>query len=1019
MKKILTGLLVILVAGCTGSTSIATDAGAPPDSVTPEDAGTDTAPVEDAVVFTDLRAVELDSAIDFGTAGEVDVPEPACETGQGCFGDTCNDNGDCQSGWCVEHMGQKLCSQVCQEECPSGWTCTQVAAGSPDLVYVCVSNHPNLCRPCNQAIDCTGVAGTEDACIAYGHQGSFCGGACTDDKQCPWGFSCKQAETVDDVQLMQCVANTGECPCTDTSILLGLWTACALTNEFGTCTGKRVCTPDGLSECSAKPPQAESCNGEDDDCNGEADEPDLVDGNYVNLCDDANPCTLDKCTGDQGCVNAILDSGTCDDNDPCTVADHCVQGTCLGDPVQCEDENPCTDNVCTATGGCDFPPNSGACNDDNPCTLADTCSQGQCTGTLMPCDCLANDDCAPLEDGNLCNGTLICDTTTLPYQCVVDEQTLIQCPDPEGPHAFCLQSWCQPETGECQEIPHHEGFLCNDSDACTVNSQCTQGECTASQPVNCNDGNLCTDDSCDPEAGCSHTPNQVPCNDADVCSTQDTCLEGQCQGGPALDCDDSNACNGQESCDSQAGCQPGGPLVCDDKNLCNGVETCDSQQGCLPGTPINCEDDNPCTSDSCQPETGCVHDLLSGESCNDGNKCTADDKCHDGFCTGLEPVVCTDDNPCTDNSCDPAVGCLTTVNQALCDDGDICTTGDHCQLGDCIFSGQLPCNDLNSCTDDTCHPESGCQFTPNQTLCEDGNLCTAADTCAGGWCVPGDAVTCSDENECTADSCVAETGCQFDAVADATPCNQNQPRWWCDQGACMCHPDCDGKQCGDDGCGGVCGTCQLPAWCEDGQCITEVLLWEDQFDDGSINPAWWSPGCIKWGSMGGCSTSESGGNLILNATVGSTGNTYGGTAWAQTQTDFRTGDDYRIVFNWDYKVQAASLNCGIIEIADGPVSVNQGGLFDHNIHTETAGRKFLNYQTANLNFQTWSVCIRGTEQTAAIYANADCSGDALKSVDISALPKWYLRYLVCTATSAGFPSNNVTMKLDQATATKL
>jgi len=246
------------------------------------------------------------------------------------------------------------------------------------------------------------------------------------------------------------------------------------------------------------------------------------------------------------------------------------------------------------------------------------------------------------------------------------------------------------------------------------------------------------------------------------------------------------------------------------------------------------------------------------------------------------------------------------------------------------------------------------------------------------------------------------------------------PAWSSDQPhASCCEPWCVGKVCGDDGCGGSCGECESPAECYHGECVTEIVVLEDQFDDASIDESLWDASCIKWGGPGGCSISESGGTINLNATVSSTGNTYGGTAWARTKLDFKTGDDYRIAFDWSYTRQATSLNCGIIEIADGPVSVNQGGLFDHNIHSETAGRKFLNYQTTNLPAQTWSVCVDGAAETAGIYSNDDCSGDPVKEVDVSALGQWYLRFLVCTATSAGFPANNVTMKLDWLEAFRL
>ena len=40
----------------------------------------------------------------------------------------------------------------------------------------------------------------------------------------------------------------------------------------------------------------------------------------------------------------------------------------------------------------------------------------------------------------------------------------------------------------------------------------------------------------------------------------------------------------------------------------------------------------------------------------------------------------------------------------------------------------------------------------------------------------------------------------------------------CVDGLCLCQPDCEGKDCGDDGCGGSCGECPDPLTCDDGQC---------------------------------------------------------------------------------------------------------------------------------------------------------------------------------------------------------
>jgi formylglycine-generating enzyme required for sulfatase activity len=40
----------------------------------------------------------------------------------------------------------------------------------------------------------------------------------------------------------------------------------------------------------------------------------------------------------------------------------------------------------------------------------------------------------------------------------------------------------------------------------------------------------------------------------------------------------------------------------------------------------------------------------------------------------------------------------------------------------------------------------------------------------------------------------------------------------CVDDVCVCQPDCTGKECGDDGCGGACGTCVGETTCHDGVC---------------------------------------------------------------------------------------------------------------------------------------------------------------------------------------------------------
>jgi hypothetical protein len=776
---------------------------------------------------------------------------PQCDAGEGCFLDPCSDNEDCQSGWCVQHLGEGVCSKACQEECPPGWSCQQVSGTVPDVIYICVSDYANLCRPCSQNADCTSVGGAADACIEYGPDGSFCGGPCSGEEDCPWGFSCVDAITVEGTLLSQCVNDGGECPCTEDSVALGLTTPCNAKNEYGLCHGKRTCTEEGLSDCSASVAMKEVCNGVDDDCDGELDEPDLVEGEYLALCDDGVDCTEDACMAADGCVNEVLDSGSCDDLDPCTVADHCEEGACVGKPVDCDDDNACTKDACTAEGGCENVATQNSCDDEDSCTVGDVCTGGTCIGTPVSCECKSDEDCASLEDGDLCNGTLVCDLGKYPYLCVVEPETVVQCEEPAGLGSECLKSFCDPETGHCSEVVGSEGMACSDGDACTFAETCLAGACIDGMAVNCNDGNGCTDDGCDSTDGCFNSSNTEPCDDDNLCTVGDLCVDGACSPGvEVLDCDDGDLCT-KDSCSPEFGCvytaqlcDDGDPctldtchgksgscvyspltiscapcmlsvcnsvggelsceaLNCDDENACT-QDGCELESGVCHHQAVVCDDDNPCTDDSCDVLAGCGY-VANSSQCDDGDACTINDQCGAGLCEGGGEANCNDGNFCTDDSCDAQKGCSNEANQLPCSDGDVCTLGDSCAAGSCVPGvGGLACDDGNLCTDDSCNALTGCEFGPNQESCDDGDACTPLDVCDGGECVGSGAVDCDDGNFCTDDSCDFQMGCQH--ADNSLPCDDGDVCSTvdiCADGACVGSGslDCDdGNDCTDDAC---------------------------------------------------------------------------------------------------------------------------------------------------------------------------------------------------------------------------
>jgi hypothetical protein len=217
---------------------------------------------------------------------------------------------------------------------------------------------------------------------------------------------------------------------------------------------------------------------------------------------------------------------------------------------------------------------------------------------------------------------------------------------------------------------------------------------------------------------CSHSAVPACCTTAAQCDDGNVCTADSCVG---------NAC-------SHSSANEGG--VCDDGSACTATDTC--QSGVCTGIiAVVCTASDQCHDvGSCNPSTGLCSNppKANGSACDDADACTQSNTCQSGVCIGANPVVCTASDQChVAGTCSPSTGSCSNPpasNGTVCNDGNLCTTGDVCTAGACGGTA-INCDDGNQCTADTCSA-GVCQHasTPGAS-CDDGLVCTSGDVCSG------------------------------------------------------------------------------------------------------------------------------------------------------------------------------------------------------------------------------------------------------------------------------------------------
>jgi hypothetical protein len=522
------GLLLISAAGLSGCGEDQTVAGEPSADVS-------TTTDVDTSVGTDIATVDVqpDVGTDVAVDVEADTVDVQGDTGSDTGGDasTCPGSPGCDctadsacgdKGKCVgDAAGVKKCAATCKVagDCTGGAVCKDIGGTS-----YCVPPKVSLCAPCIKDTDCQVQGLSDAACVDYGDAGKFCGAACTADGDCGDGYSCADVKDASGKDLKQCKLKTGTCECSAYAKAIGAKTNCAVTNANGTCTAERKCGAAGLEACTAKSANAETCNAEDDNCDGKID----------NLAADANCFT-----------EAFLEQGTlaaCVKDTDCT-----AQGeTCDEKAGKCK----------LLIGKCPGVPQCGS-NGSIVCLGAKTPTLEDCDGVDNDCDGDIDEgftwkslaDGADLKVGQAC-GSGACAGGTV--KCV-DKLTATCDSFKNSAKESCdaLDNDCNGKTDD---------LACEDNDACTEDSCDGAAKTCANKAKDCGDGKSCTEDKCDSKTGaCSNDKAIGSCDDGNPCSVGDVCGDDG-KGGwaciPGKDgqkCDDSNPCT-DDKCALGTGC---------------------------------------------------------------------------------------------------------------------------------------------------------------------------------------------------------------------------------------------------------------------------------------------------------------------------------------------------------------------------------------------------------------------------------------------------------------------------------
>lgn len=463
----------------------------------------------------------------------------------------------------------------------------------------------------------------------------------------------------------------------------------------------------------------------------------------------AQGCGLDTSLDQPSPSGACSVAAHCDDGNPCTEEVCDASGVCVGAPLAdgpapLQVPGDCQQNVCAAGQLVQAPDEADVFDDGLPCTV-DACEDGAPAHTQLPfgTPCESVDGSAFGECGS--GGT-----------CVFDCSAGEPCPDDGNP---CTEDICDVSSGTCLASPMDGVLVPGDpQDVACRSRMCVAGVVVdvvddAHLPVTAND---CDTETCN---------GGVPANDPLAPGTP--CSAGVCNNGVCVECIDPELHCTMLPPTNECGVRACNAGVCEFETQADGTVLTDLVDGdchrrvCMSGevtTPIDPTDvlfdNNPCTQDLCTngvaenpPEpanTSCGGTLVCDgngvcQACTQASQCPADPvNSAAAFCR--VPV-------CTTGSCG-----YSPINEGVALPAQHQTAGNcdelRCQNGSPTsvpLPSDLPAEDGNACTQSACSPGPVQQNLPTTQACTQANnqpgFCNGAGAC----------VQCNDVTQCGAD----------------------------------------------------------------------------------------------------------------------------------------------------------------------------------------------------------------------------------------------------------------------------